>query len=86
MSDTTDKLKAGAQDMLDELQQARDEVRVQLHLAGMESKDAYGELEKKLNQFEARAHEIGDEPAHELGEAFEHLRAAFGKLSDKLSK
>jgi len=85
MSEATDKLKKSANDMVAELQQARDEVRVQLHLAGMETKDYYGQLEKKLTAFESRVHQIGDEPAHEVVEAFDHLLSAFRKLGDNLS-
>jgi len=86
MTQATDKLKKSAKDMVSELQQARDEIRVQLHLAGMETKDTYRDLETKLTNFETRVHEIGDEPAHELIEAFDHLRKAFDKLGDKLTK
>lgn len=70
--------------MVEELQRSRDEVRVQIHLAGMETKDAFHDLEGRLTKFEARARDIGDEPAHELEEAFTHLRAAFQKLRAKV--
>lgn len=86
MTTTTERIGAKAREMVEELQRSRDEVRVQLHLAGMETKDAFRDLESRLTTFEARAHAIGDEPAHELEEAFGHLRAAFGKLRAQLRK
>jgi len=85
MTESTDQVIAQAKQMVEELQRTRDELRLQLHLASMEAKDAYHELEPKIVHFEARAHEIGDEPAHELQESFQHLRAALRSLREKLS-
>ena len=84
MTDRTERAKARAREMVDELQRSRDELRVQLHLAGMETKDKFHDLEARFTKFEARAHALGDEPAAELEEAFSHLRTAYEKLRDKL--
>lgn len=86
MSDRSDKMEQTAKHMLEELQRARDEARVQLHLGGMEAKDAFAGLEGKLNAFEARAHEIGDDAAEELAEGFDHLVEAFRKLKKNLQE
>lgn len=84
MTTTTERIGAKAREMVEELQRSRDEVRVQMHLAGMDTKDAFHDLEGRLATFEARARAIGEEPTHELEEAFTHLRAAFKALRAKL--
>ncbi len=84
MSKRTERIEAKGREMVEELQRSRDEIRVQLHLAGMDAKDAYRDLESRLVKFETRAREIGEEPAHELEESFTHLRAAFEKLRAKM--
>ena len=47
-------LKTLLQEDLDELKRLRDEVRLNLHLGGMEAKVAFAELEQKLEPLEAR--------------------------------
>jgi len=84
MSERSEAVASRARQMVEELQRARDEIRVQLHLAGMEVRDTFERLEPKLVRFEARAHELGDEPVHELEESFKHLRSAFHKLREQI--
>lgn len=86
MNEGTEKLQKSANEMLEELQRARDEARVQLHLGGMEAKEKFAGLETKLDKFEARAHAVGDDAADELIEGFGHLREAFHKLRENLKK
>ncbi len=86
-----DDIKEEIEELTADLKQRRDELRVQLHLAGAEAKDAWDEVEKKWNKFEAKSgqlrHEAKDaggdiaEAAKLLGaeikEGYERLRKLF---------
>jgi DNA anti-recombination protein RmuC len=58
-------LKQELQEVQNDLQQMAGEIRVKLHLAGMDAKSAWDDLQPKLLEFEqridARADEVGDE-------------------------
>jgi len=58
-------LKQELKEVQNDLQQMADEIRVKLHLAGMDAKSAWDDLQPKLLEFEqridARADEVGDE-------------------------
>jgi len=41
--------------LLEDVKKARDEIRLQLHLASMEAKDEWDELEHKWDRFSAKA-------------------------------
>lgn len=62
---------------LAELDQLADEVRVKLHLAGMDAKDAFHEITK-------RAAEIGRNVEHVTEGAVNDLVARLRKLSEQL--
>jgi hypothetical protein len=55
-------------DLIEDLKQKRDELRVQMHLASKEAQDEWKDLEEKMNEFVARA-EL-DKTGEGLGEAF----------------
>jgi hypothetical protein len=58
-------LKQELEDARDDLQRTADEIKVKLHLAGMDAKDAWEEVQPKLAEFEhlfdAKAGEVGEE-------------------------
>ncbi len=58
-----------------ELKQKRDELRLQMHLASREAKDEWEELEEKLEEFTARA---------KLDETGEGVGKALGQLGNEL--
>ena len=65
-AEETDKtVKQELEDTRNDLRRVADEIRVKLHLAGMDAKDAWDELEPKLaefeQQFDAKAGEVSDE-------------------------
>ena len=62
-------------DLMDDLKQKRDELRVKIHLASKEAQDEWQELEDKMQEFSSRA---------ELGKTGEGLGGALGKLGDEL--
>jgi F0F1-type ATP synthase membrane subunit b/b' len=65
---------------LEELQTIRDELRVKVHLAGMEAKDKWKELEPNLEHAED---ELKD-AARKFRDALADLKSSFGTLRDKL--
>ena len=66
--------KRGIDDLVDELKQARDELKVKIHLAASDARDEFDQLERKWEHFRARAEVIGraaEEAAEDVGEALE---------------
>ncbi|MCK5324993.1 MAG: hypothetical protein KAJ57_03260 [Woeseiaceae bacterium] len=62
-------------DLMADLKQKRDELRVKIHLASKEAQDEWQELEGKMQDFSSRA---------ELGKTGEGLGEALGKLGNEL--
>jgi hypothetical protein len=60
---------------LEEMKMLRDEIRLDLHLAGMELKDRWRELEPKVLEAERRAEEVGAKVLDELVERLNNMRA-----------
>jgi cytochrome c556 len=79
-------------DILDQLKQKRDEVRVQMHLASKEVQEEWDEIEQKMEDFSAKAKqftvdaklkETGSglggalgQVGHEIKEGYDRIRAA----------
>lgn len=64
--------------ILSELQTVRDEIRVRIHLAGMELKDTWKDIETRIEDFENKkpeATQMVRDAATELREAYRALRA-----------
>jgi hypothetical protein len=73
------------QHSVDELRKLRDEIRVRLHLAGMEAKSFWegvepklADLEDKLEQGVSATAKYADVVLDELTKAFQHMRDRFG--------
>ena len=64
-------------DLMEQLKQKRDELRVQIHLASKEAQDEWEELEGKMNHFTATA---------KLGETGEGVGKALGQLGHELKQ
>ena len=64
-------------DLVDQLKQKRDELRVQMHLASKEAQDEWEELEEKMTHFTATA---------KLGKTGEGVGDALGQLGHELKK
>jgi hypothetical protein len=78
-------------EMIDEVRQSRDELRVQIHLAATEVKDDWQELEKKWEHFSAHMEKVGDatgEAAGDVGEALTlvgaELRSGYHRIRNAL--
>ncbi|CTQ74650.1 hypothetical protein LAX5112_03934 [Roseibium alexandrii] len=65
------------EDVVNELKQTRDEVKLKIHLGSKELQEEWDELEKKWDSFEAEA---------KLGESAQNISEATSLLGDELSK
>lgn len=59
-------VKQDLEDTRDDLKQAADEIKLKMHLAGMDAKDAWDEIQPRLADFERRFDEKADEVSDEL--------------------
>jgi vacuolar-type H+-ATPase subunit D/Vma8 len=62
-------------DLVADLKQKRDELRLQIHLASKEVQDEWEELEEKMQDFSSRA---------DLGKTTEGIGDALGKVGQEL--
>ena len=87
---TVDKFKADfkeeTQKVVSDLQTLRDEIRLKLHLASAEGRDAWNKLEPQLDQFEQRLESTTEAAIDELRSAGTELKANFERLYDRLRK
>ena len=63
-------------ELVEELKEERDELRVRIHLAKMEASDEWEELEEKYEKFESKAKAIGKattDSAEDVGAAVKLL-------------
>lgn len=78
-------LKQELEDTRDDLKRTADEIKVKLHLAGMDAKDAWEDIQPRLAEFEqrfdAKAEEVGEELKALGGEIMQRLQ----NIKDKLS-
>jgi predicted nucleic acid-binding Zn-ribbon protein len=82
MSDTTDELKKELKKSVALLRTLRDEVRVRLHLGGMDVKEQWNKLEPHLQEVEKKAEELTDASRNAVAEAVKRLQKLRASLSD----
>lgn len=77
---------ADADDLLSELKQKRDELRVRMHLASKEVQQEWEELEKKMEKFaaEARLKQTGKGIGSALGQLGNEIRQGYRNIRDAL--
>lgn len=63
--------------LLEDIKRARDEIKLRVHLASMEVKDEWNDLEGKWKDFSDRA---------EMEQSAEGLGSAFSQLGDELKQ
>ena len=75
-------------DLIAELKQKRDELRVQIHLASKEAQDEWEELEGKMNHFTATAKlgETGEGVGKALGQLGHELKQGYDRVKDAIKK
>jgi cytochrome c556 len=69
-------------DMLEELKQKRDELRVQMNLASKEVKEEWDELEEKMDEFSSKAKKLAADA--KLKETGSGLGDALGQLGHEI--
>lgn len=71
------------------LQQQRDELRLQMHLAKADARDEWEKLEKKWREIESRLDRAGDAArasAGDVGHAVEQVARELGRAYDRIRK
>ena len=69
-----------------DLRRSADEIRVKLHLAGMDAKDAWADLQPRLAEFERRFDEKAGEVGEELKALGSDIKKRLQKIKAKLSE
>jgi len=84
-------MKERIDDLVEELQQERDELRVKIHLAKLEASDEWQDIEKKIGKLQSKARSVGDATADsskEIGAALsllgKEIRDGFKRISREL--
>jgi chromosome segregation ATPase len=75
MNPSTEQIRQQLHDSLQSLRTLRDEIRVDLHLAGMEAKTKWRELEPRLEEAERFAREVSETSRTALDEILAKFRA-----------
>ena len=75
-------------DILEELKQKRDELRVQMHLASKEAQEEWEELEGKMKEFSRRAQleRTGDDVGDALGNLGHEIKQGYQRLWNAVKK
>ena len=74
MRTTEEQLKNQIHEVLNQLRTLRDEVRVDLHLAGMEAKQRWADLEPKFHEVEQLGREVSETSKQAIADALQKLR------------
>jgi transposase len=69
---------------IEDLRSLRDEVRLNIHLAGMDAKSGWQKLEQQIEDADRRATEAGKKASHEVAESLRKLRGAVKAFRDRL--
>ena len=77
-----DDIKEEVEELADDLRQRRDELRLQLHLAGAEAKESWEDLEKKWGHFESKAALMRKEAKSAGAEIGEAAKLLGGEIKD----
>lgn len=73
-------------DLVGQLKQKRDELRVQMHLASKEVQDEWEELEGKMQDFTAKARlrKTGEGLGKALGQVGQELKLGYERIRDAI--
>ncbi len=85
MAKISDEVIESVEKGLEELRTLRDEVRVKLHLAGMEAKNRWTELEPTIHDAESKARELGEKARTSVAEAVKAVRVFATSLANQVS-
>lgn len=73
-------------DIVDEIKQKRDELRVQIHLASKEVQEEWHELEGKMEHFNSKANlgDTGEGVGKALGQLGHELKLGYERIRDAI--
>ncbi len=71
-------------DLPGEILRVADEIRVRIHLAGMDAKDAWAKLEPRVNELQSKLVRASDRASAELDEVGRVLRHELDRLHKAL--
>jgi hypothetical protein len=77
--------KQDLQETRDDLRRAADEIKVKLHLASMDAKDAWEEIQPRIADFEQRFDAKADEVGEELKALGQEIKQRLANIKAKLS-
>jgi hypothetical protein len=86
MKSMGDTLKGESGKLVGELQTLRDEIKLKLHLASAEGRDAWNRLEPELDDFERRMGNAAEATMGELRNAGSELKTSLERLYHSLKK
>lgn len=72
--------------LLPDVRRMADEIRVRIHLAGLEAKDAWAKLEPKLHELEQKAKGATDHAKESIVEFGTMIRRELQELTGRLSR
>lgn len=77
---------ADLDELLEDLKQKRDELRVQMHLASKEAQDEWEELESKMKDFSRRAEieKTGEGLGKALGDLGNEIKLGYRRLREAI--
>ncbi|MCB9707023.1 MAG: hypothetical protein H6711_34600 [Myxococcales bacterium] len=84
MTDSSDSIRDLLHKGLGDLRTMRDEIKLKLHLAGMDAKQAWEALEPRLGELEKQASEVSEATVEAAQKAAGELQSAFAELRKKL--
>lgn len=73
---TVEDIREEYKELVETLKQQRDELKVKVHLASMEVRDEWEELEKKWNHMKAKSKQVNEaagDSAHEIHQVVSEL-------------
>lgn len=76
------EIREGLSKAFERLERERQELRLQLHLGGMEAKEGFDQLEGRWEKLRGRMKQVGEE-AEDVGE---DVKSAVGLLFDELER
>lgn len=82
--DSNRTLKDDLEETKADLQRMADEIRVKLHLAGMDAKDAWEEIQPRITDFEQRFDATADEVSDELKALGGEIKKRLLNIKDKI--
>ncbi len=77
-------MKAELQEMLDDIKKLRDELKVKVHLASLDVKDAWKKLEPRVDELQRQALDAGKKAADDVKASAVKLKESFESLRKKI--